>query len=81
MPLKGFCLYFALLGLMQTTTSVVVMIVSAFWLTRLTGSGMVVAGVLFWPFLQFGLAFSCSALPGPWRRRAKIRKTNGEKSL
>ena len=26
MPLKGFCLYFALLGLMQTTTSVVVMI-------------------------------------------------------
>ena len=28
MPLKGFCLYFALLGLMQTTTSVVVMILS-----------------------------------------------------
>ena len=27
MPLKGFCLYFALLGLMQTTTSVVVLIV------------------------------------------------------
>ncbi len=24
MPLKGFCLYYALLGLMQTTTSVVV---------------------------------------------------------
>ena len=28
MPLKGFCMYFALLGLMQTTTSVVVMIPS-----------------------------------------------------
>lgn len=26
MPLKGLCLYYALLGLMQTTTSVVVMI-------------------------------------------------------
>ena len=26
MPLKGFCLYYALLGLMQTTTSVVVLI-------------------------------------------------------
>ena len=30
MPLKGFCLYFALLGLMQTTTSVVVMILLFF---------------------------------------------------
>ena len=29
MPLKGFCLYYALLGLMQTTTSVVVLIEEA----------------------------------------------------
>ena len=29
MPLKGFCLYYALLGLMQTTTSVVVLIAFA----------------------------------------------------
>ena len=29
MPLKGFCLYYALLGLMQTTTSVVVLILYA----------------------------------------------------
>ena len=41
----------------------------------------VAAGFFFCLFLLLGLGFRCTALPGRWRRRAKIRKTNGERAL
>ena len=48
MPLKGFCLYFALLGLMQTTISVVVMIPQRSKTARISVSPQQFSGTARW---------------------------------